>query len=125
MDEAAQKQSAMERPLQLVVLGLLVLLGYVLRPVLPAVVLGGFIVLVAYRPFEWLVLQVHGRRRVASWIGTAAVAILLIGPMGLVAYLSVREASTAIGWGAERLRHIGGFQGLVHHLPAPLRTLWP
>src|SRR5262249_20870110 len=65
-----------ERPLQLLVLVLLVLLAYVLHPVMTAMVVGGFIVLVAQQPFEWLVRRLHGRVKLATWIATSSVALL-------------------------------------------------
>jgi predicted PurR-regulated permease PerM len=110
-----------DRPLQFIVLGLLVLLAYVLRPVLAAIVLGGFIVLVAYRPFEWLVARLHGRRRLATWIATLVVLLAVLLPITLIGYLTIREAASGIEWTAKQVKAVGGFSGLASHLPRALQ----
>jgi predicted PurR-regulated permease PerM len=113
-----------ERPLQWLVLGLVALLAYVLRPVLAAVVVGGFVVLVAYPSFEWLARRLGGRRRLATWVATLAVLLALGVPMALVGYLTVHEASAGISWLAAQFKAIGGLRAIPDHLPPSLRPLF-
>jgi predicted PurR-regulated permease PerM len=109
-----------ERPLQWIVLGLLVLLAYVLRPVLTAIVLGGFVVLVAYGPFDWLVARLHGRRRLATWIGTTVIFLAVLLPTVLIGYLTVREAAAGIEWSARQIKELGGLSAIEKLLPRAL-----
>ena len=110
-----------ERPLQWIVLLLLALLGYVLRPVLPAIVMGGFIVLVAYGPFEWGVVRLRGRRRLATYLATAGVLLAVLLPVTLIGYLTVREAAAGIEWGAKQIKMLGGLSALQWHVPHALQ----
>jgi predicted PurR-regulated permease PerM len=105
------------------VLVLLALLAYVLRPVLPAIVLGGFIVLVAYGPFERLVVRLHGRRRLATYLATAAVLVAVLLPTTLLGYLTIREAAAGIEWTAKQIKMIGGLSGLESHVPHAAQPL--
>jgi predicted PurR-regulated permease PerM len=112
-----------ERPLQFIVLGLLALLVYVLRPVVAALALGGLIVLVVYPLFAQLADKLHGRRTLATVIVTVAVVVGVVGPLITLGYLFVREAAAGIAWTAQKLDQIGGWPGLVRHLPRRVQPL--
>ncbi len=110
-----------KRPLLLVALILLVVLGWILWPVAAAVMTGGYVVLIAARPFERLVTLVRGRRSLAAGLATSAI-VLVVG--GLVA-LAVEESIGAVPWLQGALEDQGGVQGLAAHLPQPLQAALP
>lgn len=109
-----------DRPLAAITILLIGLLVAVLLPVLAAIVLGGFCVLVVQRPFEWLVARLRGRRTVATWITTLGTLILLFVPLGLLLYATVLQAIDASQWLAERISEMGGVEGIAARLPGPL-----
>jgi predicted PurR-regulated permease PerM len=120
VEYATPQARSAERPLQLVVLGLLALLAYVLGPVLPAIVLGGFVVLCGYAPFEWLVARLRGRRRLATLIATSLVLCAVLVPIALLGYLTIREAAAGIDWSARQIKALGGLTALAGHVPRAL-----
>src|SRR5579884_4038754 len=121
MERSRPAPRSIARPLVLIVLGLLVILTYILWPVLAAISLGGFIVLVAQRPFEWLVRRLGGRRRLATWLGTGAVLLAVMVPIVGIGYLAVEEAAAGVQWVASEIDSLGGLQGVARHAPKFLR----
>lgn len=116
---------AAQRPMQVVVLVLVALLLWVLRPVLGALLLGGFAVLVAYRPFERLASALRGRRRLAAVIATSVVTVAVLLPLGVAAGYAVSEAADGIRWLNHEVAASGGYAALVEQLPAPIRDRLP
>jgi predicted PurR-regulated permease PerM len=112
------------RPLQYVVLFLVALLIWVLRPVLGALLLGGFAVLVSYEPYQRLVNVLHGRRATAAVLATAGLSVAILLPLAMAAYLAIDEAADGIRWITREL-WASGTAGLLHWLPVSIRELLP
>ncbi len=115
---------AVERPLQILALTLLVALAWILWPLLSVVLVGGYVVLIAAAPFERLARAVGGRRRLAAAIATSAVALLLFVPLGWLFYLAVEQAAQALPR-LDGLLRGGGLPDLAASLPASVRGLIP
>ena len=95
------------------VLGLVGLLVYILWPALSAILLGGFVALIARRPFEASVRRLRGHRGLAAVLATLVLSIAVLTPVVAVIYLAVDEAMALVAW----LRG-GGLSGLLVHLPS-------
>lgn len=113
-----------ERPLQWLVLALVLVLVWVLRPVLGPLLLGGFTVLVAYGPYAILVRKMHGRRSLAALVATSLLVVAVAVPIGLTLYFAVTEATDAIRSLAHALSP-DSYAAIVHKLPGPLRERAP
>ncbi len=114
-----------ERPLQLFTLALLVALGWILWPEASVVLVAGYTVLVAERPFSGLVGSLRGRRSLAAFVATSITSLLLLLPIGATAVLAIGESLEA--WqGLDRaFQKLGGIEGLTARLPAGLRAMVP
>jgi len=124
MPSGARSATSPQRPLQYVVLILVALLIWILRPVLGALLLGGFAVLVSYRPYQRLVGVLHGRRATASVLATSVLTLAVLLPLGIAAYLAVDEAVDGIRWLGQQLS-TGGTSALLDALPLPVRERLP
>jgi predicted PurR-regulated permease PerM len=100
-------------------LGSIILLGYVAWPLAGALFLAGVLAVVLAPLQKRLARRFRGRRGPAAGILVLAVLFLLIGPLiGLSAFL-VKEATDGATFILETVRS-EGVPGLVERLPAPL-----
>ncbi len=114
-----------ERPLQIVALILILGLGWILWPVAAVVLIGGYVVLIAERPFARLLRSLRGRRALAAAIATAFVTLLLFVPFGAIGWLAIREALEAGPALDELVHRAAALRGLLGHLPPALRDALP
>ena len=113
------------RPIKVAALVLLLLLCWMLRPVLGALATGGFAVLVAQRPFDWLVLALRGRRRLAAALATAAVALLVFVPLAAAALVGLAQSGDAVRWLVRETGPSGGVRAALEKMPGVIRDELP
>lgn len=116
---------ATQRPLQWLVLLLVALLIWVLRPVLGALLVGGLVVLIAARSYDRLVVKLRGRRAPAAAIATSVVTLAVLLPLSLALYFAVGEAADGLRSLAHEVSARGGYAGLVAGLPPWARDRLP
>lgn len=109
--------------MQLLVLGLVALLFYVVWPVVGAVTLGGFVALVAWRPWQWLQTRFGRHRTLAGLVATLVVMLLVLVPFVLTVYLLAKQVLLAVGWLEAQLQAGGGLQALIARLPSTVQRL--
>jgi predicted PurR-regulated permease PerM len=122
--EASQLESS-NRPLKWLVLILVALLLWVLRPLLGGLLLAGLAVLVGFGPYERLVAALHGRRQRAALIATSVITLAVLLPLGLCAYVAVTEATEEIRSLAHTFANDGAAAAFTAKLPALLRDRLP
>ena len=70
-------------------------------PFLPAIVLAATLAMITHRPMEWLRWRSR-RPRLAAGVGTAAVAVTFLLPVGALTYFAMREiGETIAAWRSE------------------------
>lgn len=113
----------LERPMQILVVALVLLLGVVLWPVVGAVVFGGFVAIIAWRPFEWLTRLFHGHRELSGTLGTIVIFAVILAPLGFTVYLAVREALIGMQYLERLVSQAGGSSAFLAHQPPLVRRL--
>jgi predicted PurR-regulated permease PerM len=108
----------------LVVVALLIGALMVLRPVATGLVLGALLVVISWRPFQWLAGKLGPRHvSMAAGLATTALVVVLMAPLGLLAYRLILQATAAVAWLTSRTGQLGGVSGWLDMLPQWLRTL--
>ena len=98
------------------------LVGAVIYPMWQPLFLGGVLATALHRPYERLVTLVRGRRGLAAALATFGCLLLLLGPIGSVTVIAIRQALDAFG-ALRNLATAGGFDSFVGHLPHALQEL--
>lgn len=96
--------------------------AYVLWPMAAVLLISGFVVIVAQRPFERLVKYFGGRRKLAALVTTVVLVFLFFTPVIVTAYIGLREAASAVRSLAGELAARGGWESAVSGLPPSLRS---
>lgn len=104
-------------PVRFLAVLLVVLLAWILRPVLAAIVIGGFVVLVGQKPCERLVVALRGRRGLAASLATAAVSLIVLVPVATTMTLAAREATDALRFVSHDDEAARALRALVAKLP--------
>lgn len=113
----------LEHPMQILVVALVLLLGVVLWPVVGALVFGGFVAIIAWRPFEWLTRRLHGHRELSGTLGTIVIFAVILAPLGFTVYLAVREALIGMQYLERLVSQAGGSSAFLAHQPPLVRRL--
>jgi predicted PurR-regulated permease PerM len=111
--------------LQVVALLLIALSLWVLSPVLAPLAGAGFVVLLASRSYERLVVALHGRRPLAGVIATVAVTLAVFVPLGGALYLAGTQAIAAGHSLAQAVARAGGVDAFVGQISPTLRDRLP
>ena len=112
-------------PLRLLAALLIVLLAWILRPVLAAIVIGSFAALVGHGPCERLVVALRGRRGLAASLTTAAVSLIVLVPLATTMTLAAREAADALRWVSRDDEAARALRALVAKLPTAVSEQLP
>ena len=108
-----------------VALLLVVALAAVVSPVLPAIVFGGFIVLVGHEPFERLVAAVRANRSLAAALATAGITLAVVAPVAATVAYGAHEATVAARRLSRELESGNARKDLLAHLPPALADELP
>ncbi len=95
----------------------------VLSPVILGIVVGGLVVLIAQRPYSWLVRKLHGRRSAAAVLVTLVLTLCVLLPLGLVLYLAALQIIEAARSLQQYMLDNGGAMSLVTRLPKWLQHM--
>jgi predicted PurR-regulated permease PerM len=112
---------AQDRPLWVIAVVLVAAVAFVLKPVLAALVAGGFTVLLIHPLFERWSARL-GQRRIAAALTTLALVVVVFAPVGWLVYASIRDAIDAATGLTHRVQEAGGVRVLAERLPPQLRT---
>ena len=82
----------------------IVLLGIVIHPVASELFLAGVLAGVLWPVQRWLTKRVRGRRTVAAGLLTAAVIVLLLGPLATIVTFVVRDGSEGVRFVSDTAR---------------------
>lgn len=115
---------APEQPLPRFFLALIlaatVLLGLVIVPVAKGLFLAAVFAGALWPVQQWLTRRVHGRRGVAAGVLTAAVLLLLVGPIAMMVTFIVRDGADGYRFVSEAVRS-DDVAEMVEYLPAASR----
>jgi predicted PurR-regulated permease PerM len=125
MNAVTDRHVPESRPLQWIVLVLVLLSLWVVSPVLAPLAAASFVVLIANRAYERLVVALHGRRGLAAVIATVVITVGLFAPLLGAFYLAVVQAIGAGHAIAQAVAKAGGVNAFVVQLPPLLRERLP
>jgi predicted PurR-regulated permease PerM len=113
-----QGQTA-RRFLFVLLIGSLLLLGYVVWPLAEALLMAAVLAVVLTPLQQGLARRMRGRRQLSAGILVFAVLVLLIGPLIGLSAFAVNEASAGVKFVLQTVRG-EGMTGLIERLPDPL-----
>ena len=92
----------------------------ILGPIWAPLLLGAGLAGATHRPYRWLSRRLGDRPRLAAWLMTSGVVVVLLVPIGLLASVVVREAIQVVDFATDALDR-GGLRELTEAVPAPLQ----
>lgn len=107
------------RALVVVLLGSMVVVALVLRPLALALFLAGVLATALWPLYHWLCRRLHGRKNVAAGILVTLLLVVVLGPLTALAVFLVRESIEAAQFVARILAE-SGLEGLLDRLPQPV-----
>jgi predicted PurR-regulated permease PerM len=107
------------RALFVLLVGTLLLVAMVLRPLAEALLLGAVMAAVLWPVHTRLTRAVRGRASLSAGILVFAMVVLVLGPLAAMGTFAVQQASGAIAFVSDVLSG-GGLEGLIAKLPTPV-----
>ena len=97
--------------------------AYVLWPMATVLLVSGFVVVVAQRPYQWLLRRFQGHRKLSAFTATVVLTVLFFTPVLAATYVATVEAADALRklvdeFGARG----GGWEAIVKELPPTVRS---
>jgi predicted PurR-regulated permease PerM len=114
------RDTSARRFLFLLLLGSMLLVGFVAWPLASALLLAAVLAVVLGRVQDWLSAKLGGRRSFAAAILVIAVLLLLIVPLVSLSAVLVKEATDGARFVLETVRS-EGLSGLIDWLPGPVQ----
>jgi len=118
-DDATRNDLAARRFLFVLLVGALVLVGWVAWPLAEALLMAAVLAVVLTPLQAKLARWMRGRPQVSAAILVVAVLLLVVGPVLALSAIAVREATDGVRFLHETVRS-EGMSGLLQRLPAPL-----
>jgi predicted PurR-regulated permease PerM len=119
---ASSRERRARRFFTVLVVGTLLLLGLVIRPLASALfvaaVLAGFL----YPLYRRLLARLRGRRNLAAGLFVVGVVVLLVGPVATFSGFLVKEGLESLQFISKMVRS-EGVAGMLSHLPGPIERL--
>jgi|WetSurMetagenome_2_1015567.scaffolds.fasta_scaffold01387_18 predicted PurR-regulated permease PerM len=78
----------------------------VFRPFLSEILVAAVLATIFYRPFEWLVGKLGGRRKIAAMIMCVLIVLVVIIPLANLIFLAAKESFTAYGQASDFLSKV-------------------
>jgi predicted PurR-regulated permease PerM len=116
-------EKSARRALQVMLLGALVLVLAVFRPLGAAIFLAGVLAMVFWPLHRWLTARLWGKGGLAAAVLVVLVVVLVLGPLVGLSVFLVAETVSAVQFISKTIQSEGA-GGLIAKLPDPLERQW-